>query len=431
MAFAGGRDAKIALGIGGAVLVGATAGLVAGIEPFTTWYYLFAWYPTLLIVDAAVALRDGRFYFLDRPAFAVTLLAWSVPFWLVFELFNFRLENWYYVFVPTDLGLRWSGTALAFATVLPAILGFERLLDSWRVARGARIAPLRPTPALLLGLQLVGGLMLFGALAWPRGLFPLVWGGVLLLADPWVYRREPDRSLIGDLERGRPGRAIRLLLGGFAIGGLWELFNVGARAKWIYTVPGFEELKLFEMPVLGFLGFPPFALEGFAVWQALVVAGAAVPREGPPRPAPTWGRAAVAAGTLVFSMAILVGIDHDTVFSTLPRLADLASVPEGRLARAGIDDPFELAEADPAALAAATGLPPERVRGWIETARLATLRGIGAEHARALRRTGIHAVGHLARADPEELADDLAAVGHPVPLPRVRVWVRGAREEVR
>ncbi|MDX1623873.1 MAG: DUF4332 domain-containing protein [Gemmatimonadota bacterium] len=426
-----GRRARFALGVGGAVLAGATAGLLAGAEPFATGYYSFAWYSTLLIVDAAVALRDGRFFFLGRPAFAATLLAWSVPFWLLFELFNFRIDNWYYVFVPADLELRWAGTALAFATVLPAILGFERLLDAWRVAREARIAPLRVSPALLVGLQLAGALMLLGAVAWPRGLFPLVWGGVALVVDPWVYRREPDRSLIGDLEAGRPGRAIRLLAGGLVIGGLWELFNIEARAKWIYTVPGFEEAKVFEMPVLGFLGFPPFALEGFAVWQALVVAGAAVPREGRTRPAPAGARAAVAAAALVLSLAVLAGIDRDTVSSTLPSLAGLPSVPEAALQRVGIEDPFELARTDPDELAAAARVEPEVARGWIATARLATLRGIGADHARALRRVGIPTVEVLARADPAELAADLAARGHPVPPARVRVWVRAARRAAR
>ena len=45
--------------------------------------------------------------------------------------------------------------------------------------------------------------------------------------------------------------------------GVLELLG---RAKWIYTVPGLSDWKLFEMPVLGFLGFPPFALECFTMY---------------------------------------------------------------------------------------------------------------------------------------------------------------------
>ncbi|HET6360654.1 MAG TPA: hypothetical protein VFH11_01195, partial [Gemmatimonadota bacterium] len=203
-----------------------------------------------------------------------------MPFWLFFELLNMRLENWYYVFLPRDGAARWVGIALSFATVVPAVLLTERLLDSLGIAgelRARRLPRTRGRPLFALGV-----LMLALALAWPRALFPLVWGGVFLVADPWVLSRAPERSLLGDLERGRPGRILRLLAAGLLVGLLWEAFNIGARGKWIYTVPGFEDFKLFEMPVLGFLGFPFFALEAFAVWQALVVAGVAVPAEERP-----------------------------------------------------------------------------------------------------------------------------------------------------
>src|SRR6266487_4046275 len=58
---------------------------------------------------------------------------------------------------------------------------------------------------------------------------------------------------------------VGLLVAGFICGGLWEAWNFTARTKWIYSVPFFDELKLGEMPVLGFVGFPPFALECYAL----------------------------------------------------------------------------------------------------------------------------------------------------------------------
>ena len=39
-----------------------------------------------------------------------------------------------------------------------------------------------------------------------------------------------------------------------------------AISKWTYTVPYFGNVKIFEMPVLGFLGFPPFAIECWAIY---------------------------------------------------------------------------------------------------------------------------------------------------------------------
>ncbi|MBA3584286.1 MAG: DUF4332 domain-containing protein [Gemmatimonadetes bacterium] len=437
------RRATLAFVAGAAVLTTATAGMLAGIEPFPTWYYLFAWVPTLLMLDAAVAWRGGRFFLLGRPAFLASLMAWSIPFWLLFELFNFRLENWYYVFVPAGRAARWAGITLAFATVLPAIFGAERLLEAWGMAGdsepGSSRSLLRVTERTRFALQALGAVMLLLPLVWPRIFFPLVWGGVTLIADPFVHRRDPARSLLGDLDRGHAGRFLRLLAGGMAIGLLWELFNMGARGKWIYTVPGLEDLRLFEMPLLGFFGFPVFALEGFAVYQALVVSGlAARPPVSPHDPLPTrspggfvraprGARLAALVGAAVFAALVLAGMERGTISSTVPRLADLPDVPASALARSGYDT-FALAGARPAEVAAAAGTHPRAAERWIEAARLATLRGIGAVNASRLRASGIRTVRELAGSDPVTLARRLRAGAGGDRVARVRVWIDAARE---
>src|SRR6185436_14894528 len=71
------------------------------------------------------------------------------------------------------------------------------------------------------------------------------------------------------LAAGDCTRLVALLTAGFICGGLWEAWNFTARTKWIYSVPFFDELKLGEMPVLGFLGFPAFALECYALVNLL------------------------------------------------------------------------------------------------------------------------------------------------------------------
>jgi predicted flap endonuclease-1-like 5' DNA nuclease len=404
--------------------------MVAGIEPFATWFYPLAWYPTLVLLDAAVASRDSRFFLLGRPTFLATALAWSVPFWLVFELLNLRLGNWYYVFLPRDPVARWAGIVLSFATVIPAVLVSERALAALGLARGARIPPIRAGELLGWALQSLGVLMLALTIAWPGVFFPLAWGGVLLIVDPWVGRRDPERSLLADLGRGNPGRIARLLVGGFAIGLLWEVFNLGARGKWIYTVPGIEDWKLFEMPILGFLGFPFFALEAFAVWQALVVAGLAVPAEGEARSAPWRARTATALAALAFSAATIAAMHERTISSLVPTLADIGAT-RATLARAGIDDPWELAEADPDAVSAVAGVEVEQARQWVEQARLAALRGIGAANALALAEVGVGTVAELAASDPDRLAETLRSAGAVVAPARVRVWVIAARETAR
>jgi len=79
---------------------------------------------------------------------------------------------------------------------------------------------------------------------------------VWLIAEPALYRTDPERSLFGDIAAGRWGRIARLMAAGLFAGALWESFNSVARGKWIYTVPFLEHIKIFEMPPVGFLGFP-------------------------------------------------------------------------------------------------------------------------------------------------------------------------------
>ena len=428
---AGRASPWLAMLVGAGILAAATIGLWRGAEPFTTWYYQFAWYSLLLACDGLGALvgvtgRRGEFLLLGKPKHLLTLLGWSAVVWLFYELWNFRLQNWYYVNLPHGAALRWASTAVAFATVLPAVFLSSGLLGRAGLAANARWRAFALGERGLRRIQLAGAVMVALVLIWPRYCYPLVWGATTLLVEPWVYRRAPARSLLHDLSEGRPARLLRLLAGGVLIGFVWEMLNIRARAKWIYTVPGFEELKLFEMPLPGFLGFPPFALECFVLWQALVVLGVAVPRYGQTRAAPKALRIAAVALALAGSLAVLWGMDRATVASLRPRLADLG-VPAAPLTAAGFDA-FRLASADASVVADVAGRDGRAAEAWIERARLATLRGIGVEGATALARVGIVSVEQLAVADAAELVRALErATGADFVDARVRVWVRAAR----
>ena len=73
--------------------------------------------------------------------------------------------------------------------------------------------------------------------------------------------------MLGDLEAGRRSRPVALLVSGMACGVLWESWNWLASTRWHYTVPFLGDVRFYEMPVLGFLGFAPFALAVFALYQ--------------------------------------------------------------------------------------------------------------------------------------------------------------------
>lgn len=410
--------------------------LLIGVEPVPTWFYVFAWYPTLVLIDELAARVSGRPPALRGIGRLASLLGWSAIIWLVFEVLNFRLDNWYYVFLPHHPIERWTGILLSFATVVPALLLAERLLDAFGVGRKWRTRAVLVRSSDVRLSPWLGCLMLGLSLTWPLVFFPLCWGAAWFFAEPVVYRRWPELSLFADAGRGDWGRAGRLLLGGLGIGVLWEGYNYWARGKWIYTVPLLEETRIFEIPPYGFIGFPFLALEAWALYHALCALGIALPLDHAPRSNP-WRTtiAAVLAGA--FAGIVLVGMDRWTISSTVPRLHELPGVTPDQVAvltRSGVRHPFDLARPRPGVGSTdVVGLPPETLRGLRETARLVTLRGIGAVHARELETLGIRSVCDLARANPPDLWNAIHAgrrAGERRPTrAEVRVWVRAAEWE--
>ncbi|MEC7347693.1 MAG: hypothetical protein VYB60_02400, partial [SAR324 cluster bacterium] len=50
-------------------------------------------------------------------------------------------------------------------------------------------------------------------------------------------------------------------------GFFWEFWNFWSYPKWIYQIPFVDFWRIFEMPVLGYLGYLPFALELFGLYH--------------------------------------------------------------------------------------------------------------------------------------------------------------------
>src|SRR5207245_5784729 len=105
------------IAVGAAVaLAGAVVLRRLGVEPVPTVFYLLAWYPTLLLLDALVAWKGGPSLW-DQPRDTAAMLGWSVVIWCGFETFNFRLRDWSYVFSSWSMWQRWAGVSISFATV--------------------------------------------------------------------------------------------------------------------------------------------------------------------------------------------------------------------------------------------------------------------------------------------------------------------------
>lgn len=282
----------------------ASTGMAMRLEPFFTWYFVFAWWSYIVAAESLLRLMGGESDLYERPARVAELSVLSVVVWLFFEVLNFRLNNWGYAGVPAELASRWAGYAVSFATVLPGLSVTRRMLDFLGLWHDARCVPWAWTRERRGLLTLAGAVLLALPMAWPRYFFPLVWGGVVLLLEPWLHARG-GRSLLRDLALGRPRNVYLLLSAGLVCGGLWECWNYWAGAKWFYTVPFVGQVKLFEMPVLGFLGFPPFALECYAAASAYELVRDRI------RSPVAWGVIALCA--IVFAGVAMAGIDRFTV----------------------------------------------------------------------------------------------------------------------
>lgn len=253
------------------LMIVSEAGMLARIEPFWSWHTPIAWTGYILLIDGFVWRRRGNSWLHDAPAELLFMAAVSVPLWVIFEEYNkYSLHNWHYAGLPENLLVRNIGYAWAFATILPAIFETGELIGSLRERRGTEERRHPPPAVPLDGLGWLsigaGAFLLLLPIVYPSNwLAAPVWLGFIFLLDP-VNAAAGDASIRGDLRAGRKARLINLLLAGLACGLIWEFWNYWAHTKWIYHVPVLPEVKLFEMPIAGFGGFPPFALECFAMY---------------------------------------------------------------------------------------------------------------------------------------------------------------------
>ncbi len=244
--------------------------LFAG-QPFVGIYFTpLVWSGYILLIDSLVYRQKGNSFIVNRTGEFLALLPLSIGLWLIFEFYNLYLRNWHYVGLPESLVPRWIGYAWAFATIWPAILLTAELLEGSRLLARKKIQPLAVSPFVLwssfyLGLGfLVSPFFVSREVA--HYLAAPVWLGFIFFLDPMNYWMG-GHSLWRDLKEGNPKTLYSLLGAGVLCGWLWEFWNYWAVAKWHYTVPILGHIKIFEMPFLGYFGFPPFAVECFILYE--------------------------------------------------------------------------------------------------------------------------------------------------------------------
>ena len=238
---------------------------LAGVEPLRGYWFDLVWTGFILAADAVVWGRAGRSLLHGGGWRLVAMFLISAPFWWAFEVANWRLENWSYVGAEIFAGpARMPLKTLSFMFVLPALAESRDLLRSFVRFPHPPAVPLPSWTAgalVALGLVCVPLLYLF-----PDQTFPLVWPVPLVVLDGIAELRGRP-SIIGLLRQGRAGPVLLLAVAGLVTGILWELWNWGALPYWQYRIPYVGFLPVFEMPILGYLGYPPFILAADAFWR--------------------------------------------------------------------------------------------------------------------------------------------------------------------
>jgi hypothetical protein len=266
--------------LGLAAMIAVQVLLFTGSQTAATWLTPLMWSGYILLADGLLLRLTGRSWLRGHLREFPLLLLISTAVWLIFEAYNLHLVNWLYLNVPPDPIARNWAYLWSFSTIMPAIFITSDVLWALlrRRPRRLRASSRRPSgPAwgwFILGLAFVTI-----PLALPRPhaayTFGMVWLGYIFLLDP-INERIGLPSFRRLWSAGEHGRILSLLLGGMICGLLWEAWNFEALiyggGHWVYTIP--DALRVFDlhygqMPVLGLLGFPPFAVELYAFYRLI------------------------------------------------------------------------------------------------------------------------------------------------------------------
>jgi len=265
--------------LGAGIILGAEVLLAFRTPGVTLFFTAIVWTGYLLLVNALIRSLSSTPTVQAGDSQAALphskwLAFWSVPLWLIFEAYNLRLRNWTYVGLPANPLVRGIGYVWAFATIWPAIFLTADLLRALGLFRDPTVPRSVYKSSTVAAIFLTGlAFLLLPILAPARVgsyLFGFVWIGFVLLLDPLNYWWK-GRSFLRQWEAGEDSMLLSFLAAGWVCGILWEFWNYWAGAKWLYVFPILQDQKVFEMPILGYVGFLPFAVECFVMYEWLRV----------------------------------------------------------------------------------------------------------------------------------------------------------------
>jgi hypothetical protein len=220
------------------------------------------WFGYILTIDRLSEYRYGTSLLKRLGRDFPILFVVSAPFWWFFEFLNKYVVNWHYVYDRPISDIQYVIEAtMDFTVVLPAVMStiflFSRIFEAHEINFGGRPLQFRKMVAYFLaiaGLISVALIVLYPTIA-----FPLVWIAPIFLLES-LARALNYPSLFQKLESGNYTLALLISAATVFNGIVWEFWNYYSSPKWLYTIPHVGFLKIFEMPVFGYLGYPFFGM---------------------------------------------------------------------------------------------------------------------------------------------------------------------------
>lgn len=159
--------------------------------------------------------------------------------------------------------------SLAFATIIPAVLETSDLLGSLHLFRKIRPRLNIPVNGAIVSTLFAMGIifMLLPFVIQTPWIWLFVWLGFIILVDPVLYFFHVEKSILYQLQQRKFNIILSVAAAGYICGFLWEFWNYWSYTKWYYSVPILENIKIFEIPVVGFLAYGPFALELYVMYE--------------------------------------------------------------------------------------------------------------------------------------------------------------------
>lgn len=238
--------------------------------PRTAYLFFPLWLGYILVVDALVYRRTGSSLWMRSRSGFLLLFILSAPAWWLFEAINNRTQNWEYRGAGQFTPLEYNALCtLCFSTVMPAVFETAELARTFGWVKSLRPGSrVQDTTRTHWALESSGVVMLTLTLLWPRFFYPFVWISIALILEPmnrWLRRPH----LLESLKSGDWRPVIALGLGAVICGFFWEMWNEWSSPQWVYHTPGANVLHIFKMPLPGYGGYVPFALELFALKNLL------------------------------------------------------------------------------------------------------------------------------------------------------------------